>query len=231
MSWNELCRRVGRFGFVSATVAGAALLTAGTAAAQAQPVAVPSRSQGWHDATNVMALSAAGIQLLMPRVFYTDPEVTLGWKARFHLSVLAPSMTLVALTLTNELFLKDSFEGSRPGCDETTLGLPECNSYGMLSSQSFLAFSSFGHGVGVFLIDTTKWSGGRVNAGSLTTNIVLPGALSVLTAVGRTSGNWESGGQVWASAGIGALLGFGMGTLYAALQRPECGYGGDLICW
>jgi hypothetical protein len=232
VSWNELCRRVGWLGFLGATATSAVLLTPRTAAAQAQPiVTAPSRSQGWKDATNVMALSAAGLQLLTPRVFYADPEVTLGWKARFHLSVLAPSMTLIGLALTNEVLLKDSFEGNRPGCDEATQGFAECSSYGMLSTQSFLAFSSFGQGLGVFLIDTTKWSGGRLNVGTLTTNVVLPGVLSVLTAVGRTSGNWETGGQVWASAGTGALLGFGLGMLYATLQRPECGYGGDLICW
>ena len=29
----------------------------------------------------------------MPRVFYADPEVTVGWKARWHVSVLAPIVT------------------------------------------------------------------------------------------------------------------------------------------
>ena len=47
--------------------------------------------------------------------------------------------------------------------------------------------------------------------------------------IGLTSGNWESGGQVWGSAGIGLGEGLGTGLLYSLMQRPECGYGGDLI--
>jgi len=31
--------------------------------------------------------------------------------------------------------------------------------------------------------------------------------------------------------GIGLAIGLGMGLLYSSAQRPECGYGGDLICW
>ena len=62
-------------------------------------------------------VASAGTQLLMPRVFYSDPEVTVGWKARWHVSVLAPVMTLTALAVLNEHALKDSFEGFRPGCN------------------------------------------------------------------------------------------------------------------
>ena len=114
-----------------------------------------------------MALSAAGFELLMPRVFYSDPEVTAGWKARWHLSALAPIMTMTTITLFNEVKLKDEFAANRPGCDETNQGLPGCTSFGMLSSHAFLAFGALGHGTGVFLVDTMKWSDGRVNAGAL----------------------------------------------------------------
>jgi hypothetical protein len=55
--------------------------------------------------------------------------------------------------------------------------------------------------------------------------------LSVITAVGRTAGDWESPGQVWASAGVGFATGMALGALYATMQRPECGYTGSLICW
>ncbi len=82
----------------------------------------PERSEGWKDATNILTISAVGVQLLMPRVFYSDPEVTVGWKARWHLSVLAPTMTLVTIGLLNEQFLKDEFEGFRPGCDDKNRG-------------------------------------------------------------------------------------------------------------
>jgi hypothetical protein len=200
--------------------------------ARAQMMTAPERSDGWDTATNIMALSSAGLQLVMPRVFYSDPEVTVGWKARWHVSVLAPSMTLATLALLNEQYLKDDFEGFRPGCDETNQGLiEECSSFGMLSTQSFLAFSALGQGTGVFLVDTIKWSGGRFNAGAFAGQVGIPLVLAVLTAVGRTAGEWETGGQAWASGGIGLLSGLGLGALYAALQRPECGYTGGLICW
>ena len=216
-----------------APVAVAAALVFASKPAQAAPAAstIPARSSSWNSATKIMSLSSAGLVLVMPRVFYSDPEVTAGWKARWHLSVLAPSMTLAAVTLLNETSLKNSFASFRPGCTADNEGQPGCDSYGMLSSPSFLAFSSFGQGTGIFLVDTLKWSGGRFNGGAFAGDVVAPLILSVITAVGRSSGNWESGGQVWGSAGIGLGAGLGMGVLYALLQRPECGYSGGMICW
>jgi hypothetical protein len=191
----------------------------------------PSRSGGWNTATTVLTLSAVGLNLLMPRVFYSDPEVTVGWKARFHLSVLAPTMTLAALTLFNEHTLKDSFEGFRPGCDESNQGLPGCEDFGMFSSHALLAFSAFGQGTGIFIVDTTKWSGGRFNVGAFAGNVAVPAVLAVITGLGRSAGDWESAGQVWGSAAVGFGVGLGIGALYAAMQRPECGYTGALLCW
>lgn len=178
-----------------------------------------------------MALSALGLELVMPRVFYADPEVTAGWKARWHLSAFAPIMTLAALTLVNEHHLKNSFESRRPGCDDTNGFYSECSTYGMFSSQSLLAFSALGQGTGVFLGDTLKWSDGRFNAGAFTGQVGVPLVLAIITAVGRTSGNLETGGQVWASAGVGAVVGLGTGLVYSLMQRPECGYTGSLLCW
>jgi len=215
-------------GALALAVGWSATLLTTPAAAQDAP---PKRSEGWGTATTVMAASAMGLELLMPRTFYSDPEVTVGWKARWHVSVLAPSMTLATLALFNEVVLKDAFEGHRPGCRGSNQGGPGCASYAMLSTHSFAAFSAFGQGFGVFLVDTLKWSGGRFNFGSFTGNVMTPAVLSVITAVGRTAGDWEKAGQVWGSAGIGALLGLGMGALYSLAQRPECGYSGNLICW
>lgn len=218
----------------SLVVGGVALSLAGTVLFGAAPAAAqtaPERSDAWSKASNITAVSAVGLVLLMPRVFYSDPEVTVGWKARFHLSVLAPSMTLAAASLFNEQVLKDSFKGYRPGCDEATQGGPGCTSYGMFSTPTFAAFSAFGQGTGIFLIDTLKWSGGRLNFGPLLGDVAAPGILSVITAVGRSSGDWETGGQVWGTAGVGFAAGLGIGLLYAAMQRPECGYTGSLICW
>lgn len=219
-----------RSGVLLALILGT-LLTAAPAAAQTASPEPPSRSDAWSTATNITALSAMGLVLLTPRVFYSDPEVTAGWKARFHLSVLAPSMTLAAASLFNESTFKDTLKGHRPGCDEKTQGGPGCGSYGMFSTPTFLAFSALGQGVGIFMTDTLKWSGGRFNFGPFFGDVLAPATLSVITAVGRTSGNWESGGQVWGSAGVGLVTGLGLGVLYATMQRPECGYTGSLICW
>jgi hypothetical protein len=219
--------------FACAALFGAVLTHTREASAQDMSAVspVPHRSGAWGDTTTALAVSAMGVELLMPRIFYSDPEVTVGWKARWHVSVLAPSMTLASIALLNESFLKKSFKGYRPGCDATNQGGLGCESYGMLSTHSFTAFSAFGQGLGVFLVDTIGWSGGRVNVGSLLGNVAVPGVLGVITTVGRTAGNWETGGQAWGSAGVGVLFGLGVGALYAAMQRPECGYGGDLICW
>jgi len=210
--------------------------------ARADEVDVPDieRGHGWNRATNIMALSSAALQVLMPRVFYSDPEVTVGWKARWHVSVLAPSMTLFALSMANEAYLKDEFKSLNPDCetDNSTEAILEdypfdghCTEYGLFSTQSLLAFSSLGQGLGVFLVDTIKWSGGKFNVGGFVGNVGIPLVLAVLTAVGRTSGNWETQGQVWSSAGVGVGAGLGLGVVYALGQRPECGYSGGLLCW
>jgi hypothetical protein len=209
--------------------AGALVLSTVTRGAHAQQG--PARNHDWQTVTTITMLGAAGTQLFMPRIFYSDPEVTVGWKARWHVSVLAPVMTLTGLTLLNEYALKDSFKGFRPGCDETNRGVPGCGSYGLLSSHTFAAFAALGHGTAVFLVDTTKWSGGRFNAGAFVGNVALPLVLSTFTAVGRDAGNYERSGQViWGGVG-GLVSGFATGAVYALMQRPECGYTGSLICW
>jgi hypothetical protein len=189
------------------------------------------RSEAWNDATNVLAISAGAVELVMPRVFYSDPEVTAGWKGRWHLSVLAPAMTLATVTLFNEVVLKDSFEGALPGCDDTNASDPRCRSYGFMSSQAFGAFAAAGQGTGIFIADTAKWSHGNFNAGALVGHVAVPVILGAITTVGRTAGNLETGGQAWGSAGIGFVSGLGMGLLYGLMQRPECGYTGSLVCW
>jgi hypothetical protein len=198
--------------------------------AQAQR-SLPERSDSWNTATNILVVSSAAFQLVMPRVFYSDPEVTVGWKARWHVSVLAPIMTIATVSLFNEYHLKNGFESFRPGCDETNQGLGGCSSYGMFSTHSFAAFAALGHGTGVFLSDTLKWSNGNFNAGALFGEVGVPLVLGIITAVGRSAGNFETGGQIWGSAGIGFGFGLGTGLLYALMQRPECGYSGSLICW
>jgi hypothetical protein len=189
------------------------------------------RDATWQTVTTVTAVTALGTQIFMPRVFYAEPETTVGWRARWHLSALAPAMTLTVLTFANEYALKDAIKSQRPGCDDTNQGTGNCQEYGSLSSHAFLATSSFGNGLAVFLVDTYKWSDGRFNAGSFTGNVVLPVLLAAVTDVGRAAGNWESGGQVAVSSLTGLAFGALTGFAFASLARPECGYSGLSLCW
>jgi hypothetical protein len=212
-------------------VVGALLGLVVSSPASAQVSPIPNRDQGWGVATTVTMGSAAALQLVMPRIFYSDPETTVGWKARWHVSQLAPVMTLALLTATNETLLKDSFADPRPGCDATNQGGPHCDTYGMMSTHAFGAGAALGHGAAVWLFDMTKWSNGRFNAGSFIGNVVLPAILGTVTVVGRGAGNWETGAQIATGGLTGLGFGFLVGTTYALMARPECGYTGDLICW
>jgi hypothetical protein len=186
------------------------------------------RDKTWDTVTFVTALSAAGVELLMPRVADSLPERTLGWRARHHVSILLPATVLGGLTALNEYWLRpDVFESPRPGCDDK--GGPDC--MGLFSTHTLGSFAALGHGAAVFLVDTLSSSNGRVNYWSLVGHVGVPFALSTVTAVGRGVGNWEGTGQIFASAGTGLGLGLLVGFAYATLQPPECGYTGALLCW
>lgn len=209
----------------------ATMLVSGSARAQAVSP-TPDRDKTWAAVTGLTMVAGAGTQLLMPRVFYSDPEVTVGWKTRWHVSVLAPVMTLTVLTAANEFALKDAFKGDRPGCDDTNRGIvSHCDSFGMMSTHTFAAASALGHGVGVFMIDTLKWNGGRVNGWALGGDVIAPFVLGAVTGIGRGLGNWENAGQIVLGGVTGLTFGFLSGMTYAIMQRPECGYTGSLICW
>lgn len=198
------------------------------------PTPIPSRDKTWQTVTGITMGAAGAGQLIMPRIFFADPEVTVGWKARWHVSQLAPVLLLSSLTLLNEFAIKDAIAEPRPGCDDTNTGIPGSNcavSTGMPSTHAFGAFSALGHGAGVFLFDTTKWSGGRVSVGSVLGNLVFPFTMALVTGIGRVAGDWESFGQVAAGGGAGLAFGFLTGMTYSLMARPECGYTGSLICW
>ena len=207
----------------------ALLLGAGSTARADTPP--PSRDQTWGAVTSVTMASAGIIELLMPRIFYSDPEVTEGWKARWHVSQLAPVMTLTVLALTNEYALKGAIADPRPGCDSTNAGTPNCATYGSPSTHAFGSFAALGNGAAVWLFDMTKWSDGRFNVGSFIGNVALPFLLAGTTAVGRGAGNFESADQILLGGGMGLALGFLTGMTYSLMSRPECGYTGNLICW
>jgi len=207
------------------------LVLAASSPASAQALPTPNRDQGWGVASSVTVGAAGAIQLLMPRIFYSDPEATVGWKARWHVSQLAPVMTLTVLTLANEYLVKGALQDNRPGCDSSNTPGQNCETYGGPSTHAFGAFAALGHGAGVWLFDMTKWSNGKVNALSVVGNLALPLVLAGVTDGARAAGNWESASQILIGSLAGAVFGFVSGMTYSLMQRPECGYTGSMICW
>lgn len=219
-----------------ALIAGAVLAAALTAIprdATAQSLPPPERSAGWDTVSTVAMVVGMSSQVLMPRLYWSDTEVTIGYKARWHASVLAPTMFLVTTALFNELVVKPEITSFRPGCGQTNVGVPGCTSFGMPSTHTFVAFSALGNGAGVFLVDSLKWSEGRFNGLAIAGDVALPLVAAGLTYAGRVAGtpSQEHGDQALVGAAFG--LGFGLlaGGAYALLQRPECPYGSGVICW
>lgn len=224
-------------GFLS--ISSAVLLAPGEAAAQTvTPIA--HRNATWGTVSDVTMVLSASIVTLMPRVYYNDPEATVGWKGRWHWSALAPVMSMTALTLLVDGPIRNGVKSPRPGCtsDQTGAALAGsgCESYGMPSTHAYAAWGATGAGTTIFLVDTFKYSQGKFNVGGFIGNIAAPLIASVFTSVGRgvRFGNdyaYESPQQIV----VGSLTGFATGALlglaYTMLQRPNCGYGNSLICW
>jgi hypothetical protein len=229
-------------GFLSITAAIAAPREA--AAQTVLPIA--PRSTTWNTVSNVTMVLGAGIVTLMPRVYYNDPEATVGWKGRWHVSVLAPALSMTALTLLVDGPIRSAIGSPRPGCtfDQTTPpggGLPGsgCESFGMPSTQSFASWGATGAGTAIFLVDTLRYSNGKFHPGGFVGNVGVPLILSVLTSVGRSiSASPSPPGQAYEAPlqiVAGSLSGFVTGALlglgYSFFQRPNCGYGNNLVCW
>ncbi|HXS17703.1 MAG TPA: hypothetical protein VN764_10970 [Polyangiaceae bacterium] len=212
-----------RFGALGITLA-VALALPGTSHAQ-------ERNDTWGGVTTATAVASLATSVLMPRVFYSSPEATVGWRARWHVSVLAPTMTQFAFAMLNELALKEAFKEPRPGCEETGPGIENCETFALFSTQSYIAGGALGQGVATFLVDTIKYSGGRFNFGGFAGEVLLPLALTGVTVAGRSAGHFETFGQSIASAGVGLGTGLIVGLIYSTMQAPECGYSGNLICW
>jgi hypothetical protein len=214
----------------------AATLAPREAAAQTPPVVM--RDKNWDIVSNVTMVAGASIVSLMPRVFFNDPEATVGWKGRWHISALAPIMSMTALTLMVDISVKNAIKTTRPGCtvDGTVFPLTECASYGAPSTQSYAAWGATGAGTGIFLVDTIKYSDGRFNVPYFLGEVIAPLTLSVLSSVGRavepgTSQPYESGGAIVAGALTGFASGLIVGGAYALLQKPSCGFGNNVFCW
>jgi hypothetical protein len=201
--------------------------------ARAQSLPPPVRSDAWQAVSVASMAVGLGTQLFMPRIYESDVETTIGWKARWHVSVLAPTMTIAALGMFNELFVKPAITSYLPGCAPSNAGVPGCTSFGMPSTYTFVAFSALGHGAAVITVDSLKWSGGQVNAGAVAGDVAVPLVASIFTLIGRVAGSpaYERGDQAVVGAGVGLVVGVVTGAAYALLQRPECGYGDGIVCW
>ncbi|MBX3207567.1 MAG: hypothetical protein KF764_21135 [Labilithrix sp.] len=201
--------------------------------AAAQSLPPPDRSAAWDTVSTVAMVVGMSSQVLMPRLYWSDTEVTIGSKARWHASVLGSTMFLLTTAFFNELVVKPEITSYRPGCGVSNVGAPGCTTFGMPSTHTFVAFSALGHGGGVFLVDTLKWSDGRVSGLAIAGDVALPLVAAGLTYAGRVAGtpSQEHGDQALVGAAVG--LGFGLlaGGAYALLQRPECPYGAGVICW
>lgn len=214
----------------------AAMLAPREAAAQTQSVVV--RDKNWDIVSNVTMVAGASIVALMPRVYFNDPESTVGWKGRWHVSALAPIMTMTALTLMVDISVKNAIKTTRPACtvDGTVFPLSECASYGAPSTQSYAAWGATGAGTGIFLVDTIKYSNGRFNVPYFLGIVVAPLTLSVLSSVSRSveptgATQYETGGAIAAGALTGFASGLLVGGVYALMQKPSCGFGNNVFCW
>jgi hypothetical protein len=224
-------------GFIS-TLSTAFLVPREAAAQVVAPIA--PRDPTWTTLSNVTMVIGVSVVTLMPRIYYNDPEATVGWKARWHFSVLAPALAMTAFTFLVDGPIRGAIQTPRPGCtaDQTAQALmgSECTTYSMPSTQSFAAWGATGAGTAIFLVDTFKYSNARFHAGGFVGNVAVPLVLSVLTSVGRgVASSPNNPAEDVPSVVVGSLTGFATGALlgigYSFLQRPNCGYGNCVICW
>lgn len=207
--------------------------------AQAQIPPIVERDPNWDAVSSIaMTIGVASVSL-MPRVYYSSPDATVGWKARWHVSALAPIMTYTAATLLVEIPIRDAIQSPKVGCtvDDTLARLPDsgCETFGGPSTHAFAAWGAFGYGAVVWAFDTFMYSDFEVHPASIVGNLAIPLASAFLTSAARSADGRgigpEDTGQVVAGAlpglGIGALMGLG----YSLFQEPDCGYGGYLVCW
>ncbi len=220
-------------------VAGLVWTCADEGAAHAQIPPIVERDPNWETVSNIGLGVGVGTVVVMPRVYYSSPDATVGWKARWHISSLAPTMSLVGITMLVDGPIKNAIKSPKLGCtkEQTLAKLPDsgCETFGGPSTHAFASWGATGAGLAIFLVDTLKYSDFNFNGGAFVGNVVLPLSASIVTSVARSqdgSGTApESAGQVVAGAlpgfAVGALLGLG----YSFLQEPDCGYGNYLFCW
>ena len=225
---------------IAAGVLAATLCTfASEGEAQAQIPPTVERDPNWDTVSNITLIIGVASASLMPRVYYSSPDATVGWKGRWHVSALAPIMTMTALTLLVDSPIHDAIQSPKEGCSvENTLdALPDggCESFGGPSTHAFASWGATGAGLGIFLYDTVEYSDYRFSVPSFIGNVAIPLATSFITSAARSADGRglgpEGTGQVVAGALPGLGVGLITGLVYSAMQEPDCGYGGYMFCW
>jgi hypothetical protein len=237
---------------VGSCIVSAAFLLSSEAAAQTAVPPIVERDRNWETVSNVFLALGTSSVFLMPRVYYNDPEATVGWKGRWHVSIFAPAMTMMAVTAFTEIPIKQGIESARPGCsvEQTIVRFPgsNCETFGGPSTHAFASWGATGAGTGIFLVDTFKYSDGRFNFPAFLGNVAFPLLSSIFVSIGRgvdidndanteglvnpiTLQPFEDAGQVTAGALSGFFTGLTLGFTYAMLQKPSCPYGNSLFCW
>jgi hypothetical protein len=149
-------------------------------------------------------------------------------------------MTLTVASLFVDGPIRGAIESPRPGCDvgETRVAFVDggCESFGGPSTQAFAAWSATGSGLGIFLVDTLKYSDGRFSVPGFIGNFAVPLTASIITSIGRSvepgdANAYESVGQNFAGLLPGFFSGLLVGIAYGMWQPPNCGYGDKIFCW
>jgi hypothetical protein len=209
------------------------------AAAQTQTPPIAERDANWDVVSTVMMSISIVSASLTPRVYYSSPDATVGWKARWHASALAPIATMAALTWLIDGPIRSAIESPRDRCtvDQTTAMLPDsgCESWGSPSTHAFAAWGATGYGLVVFLVDTFKYSESEFSFPYLLGTTIVPFTAAMIGSIARSADGSgigpEGTGQVFAGAIPGLLSGALLGLMYSFWQEPDCQYGGFIICW
>jgi hypothetical protein len=216
------------------------LLNEDAALAQQDIPPTVERDPNWDAVSSISMMIGVGSVALMPRVYYSSPDATVGWKARWHVSSLVPTLGLTGLTLLVDGPIRNAIQSPKEGCtlDDTLNRPPDgdgCESFGGPSTHAFASWGATGAGMGIFLVDMFEYSDSEFNVPSLLGNVAVPLTASIMSSVSRSADGRGVGPEGTGQVVAGALPGFAVGMLlgvgYSMLQEPDCGYGGYIFCW
>ena len=113
---------------------GVACATVAEGVAHAQIPPIAERDPNWDAISSVSMVIGVTTVSLMPRVYYSSPDSTVGWKARWHFSQFAPVLAMTAASVLVEVPIRDAIQSPKVGCtvDQTLAQLEEsgCETWG-----------------------------------------------------------------------------------------------------